>query len=108
MTRLPDCAGRAARELRDCLEPWAYESTRRQALDVWRSHLAHAIAEDRTGVTHGESRYPSLYSRRDLSDVQIARAKRYDAALLAAYQELPEDYIGLLQWCERHALAEVA
>lgn len=107
MTRTQETADRAARELRDCLEPWAYAETRRQKLEEWRGHLAHALAEDRTGITRHEAQLVSLYARRELTDPIVQRAKRYTAALLVAYRELPTDYAEFLRFCERRALAAV-
>jgi len=67
-------------------------------LDV-RADMLHAVAEDTTGISRNEARLTSLYSRRELSDTNIANAERYRAAVNEIERELPKDPARFIRYC---------
>lgn len=73
---------------------WA--STRADQLQHWRTGVAIALAEAKTGVTHNEARLANVYPRKSLTQTQINNALLYRKALAESYLELPETYAELL------------
>lgn len=96
------CADR----LRSCLGDWAYEATRRDAFIECRSEMAHAMAEDLSGVARNTWRYLRSVNpgTMQLTPGEVASIQAYNAAHSTAYHELDAlDYAGLLAKCEAMA-----
>lgn len=80
---------------------WA--STRADQLQHWRTGVAIALAEAKTGVTHNEMKLLNVYPRKDLTQTQLNNALLYRKALAESYLELPETYADLLTVLDSYA-----
>ena len=96
-----------ARDLRDGLGPYA-DRPLRDILDLARSQLAIAMAEDQSGVSHQEAQLIRIYSRSQLHPAQVEAAKAFGSALISAYHELELDYVGVLTRAEELAGERIA
>ena len=96
-----------ARDLRDGLGPYA-DRPRQEILDMARSQLAIAMAEEQSGVSHQEAQLIRIYSRSALHPSQVEAIKAFGSALLSAYRELELDYAGVLTVAEELAGERVA
>ena len=88
-----------ARDLRDGLGPYA-DRPRQEILDMARSQLAIAMAEERSGVSHQEAQLIRIYSRSQLHPAQVEAAKAFGSALISAYRELELGYVDVLVMAE--------
>lgn len=95
---LIELAERAGDELRACIL-WDADTRFRRA-EEYRSALARQMAEDATGVTFNQARLTSIYSRSQLTPAIVEASRLYQSALMAAYREVPETFLDLLNYCD--------
>lgn len=102
-TTLQRTAAYCSKTLRGYLNGQIYDFSRKAAVIECRSEMAHAMAEDMSGVARIAWRY--LRSARPgtmhLTPGEVAGIQSYNAAHSTAYRELDAlDYAGLLTLCE--------